>query len=180
MKVWLSPVPSGNRPAFSVSTIGLGVAVDGIRAIDLQDFVAARELRWRRACPARCMPRRCGAAASGREHGELRAVAGLDSALRQRHPVVGVVGEVELVLVLAGGGGRGGLQQIEVRACVVYSDGSRSVTSPYQRYSSLVQDRSQLFSSVRGSLAIGGAGARDRRTWRRRWWTAGTRRPARS
>ena len=44
MNVWFSPVLSGNRPALSVSTICLGIAIDGICPVDLQDLIAALEL----------------------------------------------------------------------------------------------------------------------------------------
>ena len=84
----------------------LGVAVDGIRPVDLQDFVAARELARRRRPGFGDRRPRCGAAAPCREDGELRAVAGFDAALRKRQPHVGVVDEMELVLGLARGGGR--------------------------------------------------------------------------
>ena len=92
---------------------GLSIAVDGVLAIHLNNLVAAEQDAFggRRVLDVghHDIARR-----RGREDFEKGAVAGHFLALRQRLPLVRVVGEVKLVLGLTRGRGGVGLQQVEI------------------------------------------------------------------
>ena len=109
-KVW-SPAALGKRPAFTI----VGRAVGDVDAVDVDDRRAAGDAGGRgRAARLDVGDDRHPVRRRVVDQRHLEAVAVGDARLRERDPLRRRVGEVELVLVLAGGGGRRALQLVEV------------------------------------------------------------------